>query len=549
MKMSAANDELCLGCLQPLPEGATTCPLCGFTAGTPNPAHCLPVRTLLADRYLVGKALEPAGDSLLYLGYDQGLHTAIMIREFYPDTLCGRAPDGSVRVIEGCGSAYAAARESFRQYMRSVARMRELPALIAPYDIFEANHTVYTVTEYVEGPTVEARLKQVGGRLSWEKARPLFMPILTAVATLHAAGIHHLGISTEQLIIGRDGKLHLKGFCMEAARRAGTDLRPQMAAGYAAPEQYAMGGPVGAPADVYALAAVIFRTVTGNPPPDGAARAKDSNDLFVPADVAAKIPEHVAAALFHALQVNPDQRTPSVEQFRDQLAVDPEVAALRAESESKPSVPEPPAKPKNNRLKLALIISASAFVVLLVLAGIVLLLLFPDALGGGGDEQSDPSSISYTVPTTTTRPTTPTQPAYVAPDLMGKNYFEIREESLPGGMTLKLAGMEFSNEPKGTILHQTPNAETGMDEGGEIEIIISAGPEEITVPDVAGWNVRHATLYLEALGFQVNEVRVVSDKVTYDVVEEVENAGEALPLGSTVQLRVSDTVLQTDPIT
>lgn len=49
------------------------------------------------------------------------------------------------------------------------------------------------------------------------------------------------------------------------------------------------------------LAAASFRTLTGNPPPAGPNRARISDNLFVPGNVARNVPDHVMAALFNAL--------------------------------------------------------------------------------------------------------------------------------------------------------------------------------------------------------------------------------------------------------
>ena len=286
-----------MGCMNPLPDGRTECGICGYRTNGQNPPPALPVRTLLSDRYLVGKLLEIGGDAAVYLGYDEVLKAPIYIREFLPDTLCERNSDGSLTVIAGCEGSYREYADKFRSHARTLARMRELSAIVSVYDIFEQHNTVYTISEYCEGNTLETRLALAGGRIRWDEARPLFMPLLSALISLHSAGLCHLGISPENLILGNDGKLRLTGFRLPEARRVSTEVRPQLIAGYSAPEQYAFGQETGPMTDVYGLAATIFRTLTGNPPPDGSRRAKDSNDLFVPNNVAAELPDYVAAAL------------------------------------------------------------------------------------------------------------------------------------------------------------------------------------------------------------------------------------------------------------
>lgn len=549
-----------MGCMNPLPDGRTECGICGYRTNGQNPPPALPVRTLLSDRYLVGKLLEIGGDAAVYLGYDEVLKAPIYIREFLPDTLCERNSDGSLTVIAGCEGSYREYADKFRSHARTLARMRELSAIVSVYDIFEQHNTVYTISEYCEGNTLETRLALAGGRIRWDEARPLFMPLLSALISLHSAGLCHLGISPENLILGNDGKLRLTGFRLPEARRVSTEVRPQLIAGYSAPEQYAFGQETGPMTDVYGLAATIFRTLTGNPPPDGSRRAKDSNDLFVPNNVAAELPDYVAAALFNALQADPEKRTHTMEQLRDQLSTAPAVSAMReddrrqteaAASAASAAVEEPEeddaeeTPKKSSRTKYAILIVAAVFILLLLLAGTVLLLLFPDAFGGNKDESSS-SNDSSIATIYTTEPTTGTTLAvqkqqFPVQNVVGESYYDLKDDTLNGRMKLEVASLEYSSRPKGEILRQEPSAENMAAEGSAVKVVISAGPETITVPDVSGWNYQHAKLYLEALGFKVDEMRVVSDTVDIDLVESVSEVGKQLELGSTVTIRVSNT--------
>ena len=64
--------KLCMGCMNPLPEGNTTCTICGFDpAKDQNPEHCLPVTTSLQGHYIVGRLMGEYPDHLLYLAYDR----------------------------------------------------------------------------------------------------------------------------------------------------------------------------------------------------------------------------------------------------------------------------------------------------------------------------------------------------------------------------------------------------------------------------------------------------------------------------------------------
>lgn len=542
--------------MHPLSEGRTECGICGYPANGQNAPLFLPVRTVLSDRYLVGKMLGSVGDAAIYIGYDQVLKAPIRIREFLPDTLCERARSGELEIIGGCENTFHEYFEKFRNHERALARMRELNSIITVYDIFEQNKTIYSISEFFEGNTLETRLKQLGGRMSWDEARPLFMPIMAALKTLHSAGIYHLGICPQNLLFGTDGKLRLQGFSIAEARKVSTDLRPNLIAGYSAPEQYNFGQETGEWSDVYGLAATLFRTLTGNPPPEGSKRAKDSNDLLVPANVAKELPDYVAAALFNALQVNPDNRTRNIASLRDSLSTGPAVSSILDDKEQKGG--EAPVhteetdqkgddgkngKKGKNKKYVALIV----VIILLILAlfGAILFLLNPDMFKKTGEESSIAPPASSVVSTVaTTQPTTGTK-QYQVTSLVGKNYYDIRDQKFNGNMPVQVQYQKSSDKEKGTVLSQTPDPNSNAAEGTTIQVVISSGPDTVTVPDLKGVDEKIAKPYLEALGLRVTEIPVVSSTYTKGLVESVDDAGKSVPVGTKINLRVSNTTLTT----
>ena len=110
--------------------------------------------------------------------------------------------------------------------------------------------------------------------------------------------------------------------------------------------------------------------------------------MFVPAEIAEELPDYIAAALFNALQVNPESRTRSVDKFRDQLSTAPAVSRLREDEGEDDAETDPDGdaedipEEKSNRVKYAVLIVLSVFVFLLILAGLAILLMFPNLIGG-----------------------------------------------------------------------------------------------------------------------------------------------------------------------
>ncbi|MEG1819520.1 MAG: serine/threonine protein kinase, partial [Oscillospiraceae bacterium] len=77
-------DNLCMNCMHELPDSTKQCTNCGFLNGSPQLAPYLPVRTIIAGRYLIGKLLENNGDGATYMGWDIERKAPITIREFLP---------------------------------------------------------------------------------------------------------------------------------------------------------------------------------------------------------------------------------------------------------------------------------------------------------------------------------------------------------------------------------------------------------------------------------------------------------------------------------
>ncbi len=527
--------NLCMGCMNALPEGSEICPVCGYPVGKDNPAHGLHTGTVLQEHYLVGRLMSQGSDSLVYMGFDRTLKEPCFIQEYFPGTLAERDEAGAVRPAGGCAAAFDEYREAFHDMARSLARVKELPNMIAVYDLFEENGTVYTVSDYCPGMTLSKKIKNAGGRIPWAEARPLFMALMTLVSQLHSAHIRHLSICPDNILISPDGKPHLRNFSIMQAHCAGTDIEPALVAGFAAPEQYAPFGSVGVTdaTDVYGLAATLFYTVTGNVPPTGNQRAKNSDDLFMSAEIANELTQSVCGALFNALLVNPGQRTETVAQLQEELGTEPHVSALRDEAEQDLAEEEAENAPRSKRT--IIIIFVTALAVLAVLAiGIFAL------LGSGRDPGSDGNPL----PTITRVTKAPKEePKYSVEDYVGKSYYEERDKDHPGGLIIHVRYNVYSEQPAGTIVWQSMDPGTVIQNETTMEVDISLGrkDDQVKIPNVTGWKSEHAKAYLEALGFKVEVKMLQVSNYEKGLVDSTDPAiGETLRIGDTVTLRVSN---------
>ncbi|MCC8023440.1 MAG: protein kinase, partial [Clostridiales bacterium] len=253
-------DNLCMGCMKPLTEGSV-CPRCKTDNSVPQNYPYLPLKTILNDQYLVGEMIEHTSDGVTYMGYDLRLKTPIRIREFMPRNLSTRiAGNNQIVITPGKNRDYQECLLNFLELWRSLAKMRELSAIIPVYDIFELYGTAYAISENMEYVTLrDYLLRSPEGNISWDKARSLLMPVLSTLIALHNNGIIHRAISPTNLVVCKDGKVRLTGFSIWQSNSQQSCLVFQEQSGYNALEQYDNNEKQGPWTDVYGFATTLYR--------------------------------------------------------------------------------------------------------------------------------------------------------------------------------------------------------------------------------------------------------------------------------------------------
>ncbi len=542
-----ATEKLCMGCMQPLPEKATACPQCGYPAAGVNPSEYLPLNTLLNNRYVVGRVLEIGGDSAVYIGVDKNDDSRVTVREFFPPELARRAEDGvSVIAAAGGEDALAACHSRFLQLARAVARLRDVLVVVPSYDIFEENGTAYSVSEYCEGQSLEKYVEAHGGRLPAEDMRRMFLPLISAISTIHATGVLHLALSPKNILVDSEGRLRLKNFAISEVRTESGVCKPSRVAGCAAPEQYVKDATCTAAADVYGLAASMYYALTGRLPAAASARQKKGDELLMPADVADSMPAYIKESLHRALRLSADYRTQTVQQLFDELSATQAVASLR-ETEEVPMQQ----KKKTSYLWLVFVVVMVALAILAVFA--------LNGLGyinfGATEATTTTTQGELTMaPTTTTKPIEGVETGsalFEVDKLVGNPWESVQSMTLRGSMKAVVKGYEYSSAAKGTVLSQSPEAGERVERGTTVYVIISAGPSQMAMPDVSGWQEEHARLYLEALGFQVGDslLQNVSTLEKGTVEKSTPAAGTNVKVGDKVQLYVSNVEQNPAPVT
>ena len=266
--------------------------------------------------------LGHGGFGITYAAHDKILNVRVAIKEYLPRQLATRA-EGRTQVSMFTGEArqqYDYGLRKFLEEAQSVARFAHHPNVVSARDYFEANGTAYMVMEYVEGVTLKEYLAKKGGRISFEEAKGIMMPVMDALREVHQAGMLHRDISPDNIYITTTAQVKIldfgaaRYFAGEQSKSLSVILKP----GYAPEEQYRSNGKQGAWTDVYATAATLYRAITGQTPPEALDRMAEDT-LAPPSRLGVNILPPAEQALLKALAVNAGQRFQSMGEFQQAL--------------------------------------------------------------------------------------------------------------------------------------------------------------------------------------------------------------------------------------
>ncbi|MBL8219388.1 MAG: protein kinase [Bryobacterales bacterium] len=314
--------NLCMGCME-LRGSGSVCEKCGFAEGTEpeSPLHLRP-RTELHGQYLVGKVLGHGGFGITYLGWDLNLERKIAIKEYLPSGVAVRTGINS-EVMPFSGDLrkdYEYGLERYLDEARTVARFQTHPSIVSVLNFFRANGTAYLVMEYLEGATLERFLDSNNDKTTIDMMLTVMVPVMDALHTVHQQGILHRDISPDNVYITRNWAVKVLDF--GAARYAlgqkSRNLSVILKEGYAPVEQYHSKGNQGPWTDVYAVAATMYRGLTGKTPPASLDRMQ-ADDMQPPSELGVELSQVQEQALMQALAVQPERRFATMEAF--QLAI------------------------------------------------------------------------------------------------------------------------------------------------------------------------------------------------------------------------------------
>ncbi|HTH65176.1 MAG TPA: bifunctional serine/threonine-protein kinase/formylglycine-generating enzyme family protein [Gemmatimonadales bacterium] len=269
------------------------------------------VSVALAGRYTLVRELGQGGMGAVFLGKDLKLGREVAIKVLPPTT----------RAYLGI--------ERFQREVQLVARLSH-PHIVPLFEADEVDGFLYYVMEYVEGESLAQRLARQG-QLPFDEALRIVAEVGDALQYAHEHGIVHRDIKPANILLS-GGHARVTDFGIakslaeseEGKTLTGTGVTVGTAA-YMSPEQASGERRIDARSDVYALAAVLYETLAGEPPFTGPNAQAIVARILVDAPRAVRtirpnVPGHVDQALLAGLAKVPADRPPSARAFVDSLS-------------------------------------------------------------------------------------------------------------------------------------------------------------------------------------------------------------------------------------
>ena len=283
--------------------------------------------TLQGGKYRIIEKLGQGGFGITYLAEDTLLEGKVAIKEFFFKGYCNRDDSTSRVTIPTMGNREIVERfkQKFIKEARTIFRLNH-PNIVRILGVFEENGTAYYVMDYIDGESLDDMVKRRGA-IPEAEALGYVKDVASALEYIHSKNINHLDIKPGNLMKGNeDGRIIVIDFGVakqyDAVTFEGTTTTPVgISHGYSPVEQYSKNGvqTFSPQSDVYALAATLFKLLTGNTPPEAIEILSEG----LPVDELQEkhISRHVISAIAMAMKGR-HERTQSVAEFISNLSGD-----------------------------------------------------------------------------------------------------------------------------------------------------------------------------------------------------------------------------------
>ena len=438
---------------------------------------------LLCGRYELLHRIVTCAETIRWLACDRTNGSRVLADEFFADAIMRREPDGSAAVLDGCDVQYKSLSSDFEELCRYRMKLPQECPMIRPEEVFRENGTVYAIYAFGEMQFLDDYLAR-RGTMSWLEMKRAMGPVVGLISRMHADGVYHRGISPETILVDGEGKFWVTGLSIPAARTVGSEIASTLYFGYSAPEQYSSSSWQGTWTDVYSLAAVCYRMVTGTTPVEWRQRS-ETRPLAEPSAMAQGIPQYGSAAIQKGLCIDLSGRFRTPDGFWCGILSEADGGTIRYSVSEIPkrgdTAPEPFVRGKLRWIVVGIFLaSVTIFGSMAISRHIASTYLAPQ-------ESSSQEPASETSSSEQESSSEEEEGALRMPDFTDGNIEKILLDPLYQQLfTFDIRWVYSETKSAGIVVEQYPFAGTPYQEGETILLSVSKGSERIAMPEVIG---------------------------------------------------------------
>ena len=466
----------------------------------------------------------------------------------------------------------------FRGEAQAIAGISH-PNIVGIYDVGEENGMYYIVMELVDGITLKKYIEEKG-KLSVKEAVGIALQIANGLEAAHSNHIIHRDIKPQNILIARDGTAKVTDFGIAKAASSNTITANAMGSvHYISPEQ-ARGGYSDEKSDIYSLGVTMYEMLSGTLPFNAEsavaiALAHIQEEAVPLAALDATIPKGISNIVNKCMQKKTELRYSCVADLIADLKMflqDPsgdygvignlykndgtifmskdDVNTLRdasrkgmgpVEQKPEPQEPEEPEEPESNsdvdpKLEKALVFGSIGVAIII---GLVILYMVGRVLGFWGSAKPESNSgSSSTTASETAKPGSDTSGDEITLEDYANKIKDYVETDLSNYDITCTVTEEASDEiEKGYVIRTSPAAGSTVAKGGKVELIVSSGVEQVSIPDTTGDTITDAYQTLNDKGFKVKQGEdVYSSQAIGKVAYTKPAAGKKVDKGATITI-------------
>ena len=280
------------------------------------------VKTALASRYAIERQIGQGGMAIVYLARDLRHNRKVALKVLRPEL------------------AAVIGADRFLHEIRVTASLQH-PHILPLHDSGEESSFVYYVMPYVEGESLRDRLR-TERQLPIEEAVRIAAEVAAALSYAHGRGVIHRDVKPENILLASGAAIVADFGIARAVTEAGEGRLTETGLSlgtphYMSPEQATAERELDARTDIYALAAVVYEMLIGEPPFTGPTTQSVVAKVLTESPRSLRtgrptVPAHIDAAVQKGLAKLPADRFRTALEFADALSRPVHVAPSPSEA-------------------------------------------------------------------------------------------------------------------------------------------------------------------------------------------------------------------------